>query len=234
METGGSNSPSGEPCSEYLQAQRLLVNLLSTPSGSPSLGGEGKIGGSPNPPSIRLRRTAPLYSPCIMPSVSGFLSFGRRKEKLGDTSILPQKDWQRVNPLCQSSVQKHPLGRAILSPNPMQTKRPLFHKERPLKISGGDGGESNSPSRRALFRVSTSLYGCLFSLRCHPPPDFSGASRCFLGDPYRHRDRCTSTFRRPIPNPSRRGRGGRSCLFRQLGRIVFRQLLFLPSVLRVR
>jgi hypothetical protein len=131
-------------------------------------------------------------------------------------------------------VQKHPLGRAILSPNPMQTKRPLFLKERPSKISGGDGGESNSPSRRALFRVSTSLYGCLFSLRCHPPPDFSGASRCFLGDPYRHRDRSTSTFRRPIPNPSRRGRGGRSCLFRQLGRILFRQLLFLPSVLRVR
>jgi hypothetical protein len=113
-------------------------------------------------------------------------------------------------------------------------KRPLFEKERPSKISGGDGGESNSPSRRALFRVSTSLYGCLFSLRCHPPPDFSGASRCFLGDPYRHRDRSTSTFRRPIPNPSRRGQGGRSCLFRQLGRILFRQLLFLPSVLRVR
>ena len=87
-------------------------------------------------------------------------------------------------------------------------------------------GRVELPVQKSPPRVSTSLFGCLFSLHCHPPADFSGASRCFLGGPHRHRGRSTSTFRRPVPNPSRRGQGGRSCLVRQLGRILFRQLLF--------
>jgi len=105
------------------------------------LGGKEKLGVPPNP-------LAKGLCPSILPMyyVKGLWlpQFWEEKGEIGG-HLHPSAEGsaEGKSPL-HFSVQKHPLGRAILSPNPMQTKGPLFEKERPLKISGGDGGESNS------------------------------------------------------------------------------------------
>jgi hypothetical protein len=93
-------------------------------------------------------------------------------------------------------------------------------------IAGGDGGESNSPSRRIPSRASTSLFSRLFLLDCSPLTDCGRTSRCILSDPYRHQDRCTSTFRRPSPNLRGEVKVDVAALIRQPVRIRVRQLSF--------
>ena len=93
-------------------------------------------------------------------------------------------------------------------------------------IAGGDGGDSNSPSRRIPSGASTGLVSCYFSLYRSPPTDCGGASRYILSNPYRHRDRSTSTFRRPVLTRRGEVEVDVAAVFRLPVRIRVRQLLF--------
>ena len=105
-----------------------LLIFFQPPLAPPVLGGKEKLGVPPTPPAKGL-----------------WLSqLWEEKGKIGGHLHPSAEGLAEGKSSLHFPVQKHPLGRAILSPNPTQTKRPLFLKERPLKISGGDGGESNS------------------------------------------------------------------------------------------
>ena len=81
-----------------------------------------------------------------------------------------------------------------------------------LRVCGGDGGESNSPSRKGRSRSTTSLVDSLISLGWPLSTESSRASqavlRCLLlTSETQHLD-----YPSPIPNPPRRSQGGRVTL----------------------
>ena len=91
---------------------------------------------------------------------------------------------------------------------------------------GGDGGESNSPSRELpagmYYRLVRRL---VLALRVPCRPEFPGGQPVVLGPRYRRCAGCTSTYG-AHSLPSRRGEGGRGGRVRPPGLLAFRQLLF--------
>ena len=106
-------------------------------------------------------------------------------------------------------------------------KEGLSFTKRGLRLFLVETGESRTPRpeepAQSIYKLSRLFVLAPLLVR---RPISAEPVDLVLSSPYRHQGRSTSTFRRPVPNPSRRGRGGRSCLIRQLGRILFRQLLF--------
>ena len=93
-------------------------------------------------------------------------------------------------------------------------------------VIGGDGGESNSPSRELpagmCYRLVRRL---LLALRVSCRPEFPGSQPVVLGPRYRRCAGCTSTYG-AHSLPSRRGEGGRGSRVRPPELLAFRQLLF--------
>jgi hypothetical protein len=72
-----------------------------------------------------------------------------------------------------------------------------FFVQRLGRASGGDGGESNSPSRRDCPEYATGVAGSLISPFELQPAESLRASRCFFRLPYRCRVGGTPIFRHP-------------------------------------
>ena len=68
--------------------------------------------------------------------------------------------------------------------------------------SGGDGGESNSPSRKGYPESTTGLVSSLILPVSPLLTEFSQASQFFFHRPYRRPGDGTPTFRHPNPDPS--------------------------------
>ena len=91
---------------------------------------------------------------------------------------------------------------------------------------GGDGGESNSPSRELPAGMCYRLVRRLvLALRVPCRPEFPGSQPVVLCPRYRRCAGCTSTYG-AHSLPSRRGEGGRGSRVRPPGLLAFRQLLF--------
>ena len=74
-----------------------------------------------------------------------------------------------------------------------------FEKLALFCINGGDGGESNSPSRGSGPGSTTGLADSLSYLANLCQPSLARPVDSFLGNPHRLQDHRTSTLRRPFP-----------------------------------
>ena len=112
-----------------------------------------------------------------------------------------------------------------------------YHKRasgRLLRVSGGDGGESNSPSRRDYPGYPTGIVNSLFLPGEPLLTESRRASRFFFHHPYRRPGSGTSALFHPIP--THRGEAGLDVLpflVRQRLVLVLRQLCFATCLMRV-
>ena len=107
------------------------------------------------------------------------------------------------NEQSQAKTGKFPKGVKQFRKN--EKKNVPHAKREARRISGGDGGESNSPSRRRHSRCTTGLVDSLVSLGRPLSTEFNQASQGFLGAAYWRQRHSTSTLCRP--SPPRRGGG---------------------------
>ena len=103
-----------------------------------------------------------------------------------------------------------------------------------LRVCGGDGGESNSPSRKGRSRYTTGLVGSLILLSGPLSTESNRASQFFLRCSLLTSEAPHLDFVSPIPNPPRKGQGGRVTWLRvTLQPILVRQLFLATSLTRL-